>query len=294
MMNNNLTMKYIPGGKYRIGDDSGYGFPTDLEGPSVEVLVRDFYIDETTVTNSQFLAFFQDTGYVTDAERFGSSNVFHLLLTDQQKAENGFTGGTDWWLEIQGACWRMPEGIHSSIIDRMDHPVVHVSWNDAMAYAAWAGKRLPTEAEWEIASRGGHFGLTFPWGNDLTPNGEYRANTWQGDFPEFNSRDDGFVGTAPAKYYPPNDYGLYQTIGNVWEWCLNAGRIPLTDFTKQTSLDLLRANHQYSKDAKSLRGGSFLCHASYCKRYRNAGRTANTAHSSTSNTGFRCVKDIMK
>lgn len=176
----------------------------------------------------------------------------------------------------------------------MDHPVVHVSRNDALAYCAWADKRLPTEAEWEYAGRAGHDHRRFPWGDDLEEGGKHHANTWQGEFPYENTAEDGYVGTAPAKSFSPNDYGLYQMIGNVWEWCLNPGRIDLSEFQEKTSFDFFKENYQPSQDVYALKGGSFLCHHSYCQRYRLAGRNANTGHSSTSNTGFRCVRDIFE
>ncbi|WP_249961702.1 formylglycine-generating enzyme family protein, partial [Histophilus somni] len=181
----------------------------------------------------------------------------------------------------------MPEGKGSTIRDRMDHPVVHVTWNDAMAFCEWAGFRLPTEAEWEFASRGGYENLRFPWGNDLEKNGKFWANTWQGRFPENNTGEDGYIFTAPVKSYEPNGFGLYQMIGNVWEWCLNPGRIVLDEFVLRNTSEFLKDAKTPSRDLKALRGGSFLCHESYCVRYRNAGRNANTANSSTSNTGFR-------
>ncbi len=285
------NMVYIDSGSFQMGSDENYGFERDNERPKKEVSLPAFYIDQTQVSNADFLEFFKDTGYVTDAERFGSSNVFHLLLAPEEKEQYLLAGGTDWWYEVEGANWRKPEGSNSSIEDRLDHPVVHVSRNDAMAYASWAGKRLPTEAEWEYAARGGHEGWIYPWGNEFRIDGQYPANIWQGEFPAENTEGDGYLGTAPVKTYDPNDYDLYQMIGNVWEWCLNPGRVDLTYFQENTALDILKEHHHYSDESYALRGGSFLCHDSYCQRYRNAGRNANTALSSTSNTGFRCVRD---
>lgn len=282
----------IQGGTFRMGTDSQEGFPDDLEGPSVEVEVPSFLIDATTVTNKQFLEFFLDTGYVTDAERYGSSHVFHLLLEEEERSFHPSVSGAEWWKEVPEANWRTPEGTGSSIKERMDHPVTHVSRNDALAYCKWADKRLPTEAEWEYAARGGLREARYPWGNEFEQDGKLHANTWQGQFPVINTQEDGHFGTAPAKSFEPNGYGLYQVSGNVWEWCLNPGKISLTNFQRKSAEDFWDEYSDYSEELFAVRGGSFLCHACYCNRYRVAGRNSNTAASSTSNTGFRCVQDI--
>lgn len=285
-------MILIQGGSFLMGTDLEEGFPKDREGPATRVTVKDFYIDPFTVTNEEFLRFFLDTGYITEAEKFGSSAVFYKLIADpNERRANRKLPGSEWWLEVPGANWRKPEGKHSDIKDRMDHPVVHVSRNDALAYCKWAGKRLPTEAEWEYAARGGHEQKRFAWGDDLYQDDKIQANIWQGEFPVQNTEEDGYLGTAPVKMFEPNDYGLYQTAGNVWEWCLNPGGIALDMFNEKLSKDFLNEHGDYSKEEYALRGGSFLCHASYCYRYRVAGRNRNTGDSSTSNTGFRCVKD---
>ena len=285
-------MVYIKGGTFLMGTDTDEGLEDDLEGPIIEVSVADFCISPYPVTNQEFLAFFLDTGYITDAERYGSPHVFHLLINEDELKNYPAVSGAEWWLEVVDANWRKPEGKNSSIADRMDHPVVHVSRNDAEAYCKWAGNRLPTEAEWEYAARGGLSQLRFPWGDELRAEGKYHANIWQGEFPELNTKEDGFLGTAPVKSFEPNGYGLYQTSGNVWEWCLNPGRIPLSTFQTKTPQDFLTENKQHKEELYALRGGSFLCHCSYCQRYRVAGRNSNTGNSSTSNMGFRCVKDI--
>nr|WP_246227542.1 SUMF1/EgtB/PvdO family nonheme iron enzyme [Propioniciclava coleopterorum] len=183
-----------------------------------------------------------------------------------------------------GADWRHPGGPLSDLDGLDDHPVVQVSWNDAAAYAAWAGRALPTEAQWEWASRGGLVGARFPWGNDLRPDGEWRCNIWQGTFPTVNTREDGHLGTAPVRAYPPNDYGLFQTVGNVWEWCADW-------FAPDTYTDapVTDPRGPARGDARVLRGGSYLCHDSYCNRYRNAARSQNTRDSAMGNAGFRTV-----
>ncbi len=181
------------------------------------------------------------------------------------------------------AYWFQPEGPGSTIDDRMDHPVIHVSWNDAKAFCDWAGKRLPTETEWEYAARGGLEQKKYPWGDELTPNGEHYCNIWQGDFPYKNTEEDGYLGTAPATSFPANGFGLYNVAGNVWEWCEDW-------FTNRSDreIDAKQINNQ---TPKVMRGGSYLCHKSYCNRYRVAARSSNTMDSSTGNLGFRCVAD---
>jgi len=287
-----LDMIYIKGHRFSMGTNSGEGFKDDLEGPKVSVDLEDFFIDSTTVTNQDFYDFFLDTGYVTDAERYGSSNVFYKLLNGENRNRYPTISHKKLWHEVPGANWRKPEGDNSSINERMAHPVVHVSRNDALAFAKWAGKRLPTEAEWEFAARGGHENLRYPWGNNLYENNEFHANIWQGDFPSENTEEDGYLGTAPSKMYAPNDYGVYQMSGNVWEWCLNPGRIKLHEFQEKNAMQFAKDHQMPSNDVYALRGGSFLCHHSHCNRYRVAGRNANSAESSSSNIGFRCVKDI--
>lgn len=278
-------MVKLSGGSFLMGTDDKEGFPEDGEGPVREVTLDSFYIDATTVTNQQFAEFIKATNYQTDAEKFGWSFVFYALLqseTDLSKLQR--SSQTPWWCVVEGAKWNMPEGLNSDIRERMDHPVVHVSWNDAMAYCRWSGKRLPTEAEWEYAARGGLIQKKFPWGDELTPEGEHRCNIWQGVFPDINTMDDGYLGTAPAKSFKPNNFGLYNMAGNVWEWCNDWFS---RDFHKTSSP--VNPKGPESGNAKVIRGGSFLCHDSYCNRYRVAARSSNTVDSSTSNMGFRCV-----
>lgn len=277
----------IEGGAFKMGTDSKEGFAADGEGPVREVRVNSFYVDRTTVTNAQFSKFVKETGYKTEAERLGWSFVFHHFLPDNiLKKDPPFPPDTPWWRGIKGARWDRPEGRGSHIRQRMDHPVVHVSWNDGLAYCTWAGKRLPTEAEWEYAARGGLEQKLYPWGDELVPDGEHRCNIWQGAFPDHNSEEDGFTGTAPAQSFKPNGYGLYNVSGNVWEWCLDwfGAYYPLLMISDNPA-------GPATGEAKVIRGGSYLCHRSYCNRYRVAARTANTPDSSTGNMGFRCVKD---
>lgn len=284
-------MRLIPGGSFLMGTNDPDGWPADGEGPVRTVTLHPFHIDACCVTNEQFNAFVNATGYKTEADRYGWSFVFHLFLTRDQLARvTQRVVGSEWWCRIDGATWRHPEGPGSNIKKRWDHPVVHVSWNDANAYCAWAGKRLPTEAEWECAARGGLVQKRYAWGDELTPGGRHFCNIWQGEFPTRNTEEDGYVGTAPAKSFKPNGYGLYNVAGNVWEWTRDwfSRDFHATD-SPTTRVDPLGPP---SGDRKVIRGGSYLCHHSYCNRYRVGARTINTADSSTGNTGFRCVRDV--
>jgi formylglycine-generating enzyme len=208
-------MVLVSAGSFRMGSEDAFAYPDDGEGPVREVELSAFWIDACTVTNAEFGAFVGDTGYVTEAERFGWSFVFAGLLPDDFEPTQG-VAQAPWWRKVDGASWRCPEGPQSSVDAREDHPVVHVSWNDAVSYAMWAGKRLPTEAEWEAAARGGLELKAFPWGDELESAGEHRMNVWQGDFPSRNTLADGYLGTAPVKAFLPNGFGLHNATGNVW------------------------------------------------------------------------------
>jgi formylglycine-generating enzyme required for sulfatase activity len=280
-------MKLIPGGEFLMGANDADGWPNDGEGPVRAVTLQPFYMDACCVTNEQFNNFINATGYKTEAERFGWSFVFYLFLARDALARvKQRVAGSEWWCRVESATWRHPEGQGTNIKKRWEHPVVHVSWNDANAYAAWAGKRLPTEAEWECAARGGLVQKRFAWGDELTPDGYHRCNIWQGPFPTRDTAEDGYSGTAPVKTYKPNGYGLYNVAGNVWEWCHDW-------FSRDFHLTGPRVDPvgPPSGDRKVTRGGSYLCHHSYCNRYRVGARTANTPDSSTGNMGFRCARD---
>ncbi|WP_188454921.1 formylglycine-generating enzyme family protein [Virgibacillus oceani] len=282
------NMVYLDGGEFVMGTDEADGFPSDGEGPARKVAVSPFFIDKYAVTNEQFAKFITDTGYVTEAEQFGWSFVFYSFLTDKVRKANPQTAQqTPWWVAVKGAIWKYPEGPGSAIDDRMDHPVVHISWNDAKAYCEWSGKRLPTEAEWEYAARGGLDEKIFPWGNELIVDGKHQCNIWQGEFPTKNTKRDGYFGTCPADHYEQNGYGLYNMAGNVWEWCADW-------FDPSFHKNSLTNNPTgpATGQSKSIRGGSYLCHKSYCNRYRVAARSSNTPDSSTGNMGFRCVMDV--
>ncbi|MDQ0877564.1 sulfatase modifying factor 1 [Paenibacillus sp. V4I3] len=279
------NMIYLPGGSFLMGTDDGEGFPADGEGPIRTVEISSFYIDPFAVTNAEFHTFVEATGYVTEAEKFGWSFVFHLFVSPETAAKvKNKAQHTPWWLVVEGSDWRHPEGPESSIEERLNHPVIHVSWNDATAYCRWAGKRLPTEAEWEYAARGGLEQKRYPWGDELKPGGVHRCNIWQGKFPDKNNQSDGYAGTAPVNSFEPNGYGLYNVSGNVWEWC--ADWFSPTYHLNSTKVNPLGPS---SGDNRVLRGGSYLCHKSYCNRYRVAARSKNTPDSSTGNIGFRCV-----
>ncbi|HEY9369638.1 formylglycine-generating enzyme family protein [Streptomyces sp.] len=262
----------LPGGRFLMGADDPEGFPADAEGPVREVAVEPFRIAATAVTNAQFATFVKATGHITEAERFGFSFTFGAFLADPVADISPPVAAVPWWRAVEGASWRCPEGPGSHVTDRQNHPVVHVSWNDAQAYCAWSGTRLPTEAEWEYAARGGLEQRRYPWGDELTPGGRHMCNIWQGDFPDLNTAADGYVGTAPVKSFRPNGFGLYNTVGNVWEWCADW-------FTPD------------EESSRAMRGGSYLCHDSYCNRYRVAARSSNTPDSSTGNIGFRVAAD---
>jgi len=261
----------LEGGRFLMGTDDEDAHLADREGPVREVQVAPFAIDAFTVTVERFADFVEASGHRTDAERFGWSYVFYLLLPDDFPPTRA-VASAPWWRQVHGADWAHPEGPQSSARDRLDHPVVHVSQADALAYCEWAGLRLPTEAEWEFAARGGLVQARYPWGDELTPGGRHMANIWQGTFPEHNTLEDGYLGTAPVGAFPPNGYGLHNVSGNVWERCVDPfGPTPGTFV---------------------MRGGSYLCHDSYCNRYRVAARTGDTPDSSSGNVGFRCAADV--
>lgn len=279
------TMAPIAGGTFLMGSEDP-SFPSDGEGPVREVALGAFAIDTCAVSNAQFAAFVAATRYTTEAERFGWSFVFAGLLPPDFPPTQALAQAP-WWRVVPGASWRRPEGLHSTIDDRADHPAVHLSWNDAMAYCVWSGLRLPTEAEWEYAARGGLVQRRYPWGDELTPGGRHQCNIWQGRFPAENTGDDGYLGTAPVSAFAPNGYGLHNMAGNVWEWCADL-------FSPTFHRDGPRVNPAGppAGQARVIRGGSYLCHASYCNRYRVAARSSNTPDSSSGHTGFRCVRDL--
>jgi formylglycine-generating enzyme required for sulfatase activity len=275
----------LPGGDFAMGDGTGDGNSGDGETPIHQVRLSPYSIDATTVTNRDFARFVEDTGYRTEAELFGFSAVFHLALRAKAADIVGPAAGTPWWAGVRGADWRHPGGPQSDLDGLDDHPVVHVTWNDAVAYCASAGRRLPTEAEWEFASRGGLQGARYPWGDELLDeDGDWRCNIWQGSFPDRNDAEDGFLTTAPVRTFQPNGYGVWQTVGNVWEWCADwfgprYYKFSTAEDPRGPSLGAARV----------MRGGSYLCHDSYCNRYRNSARSSNTPESSMGNAGFRTV-----
>jgi sulfatase modifying factor 1 len=277
-------MVRLDGGPFLMGTEDATGYPADGEGPVHEVVLTPFEIDTVAVTNARFAEFVAATGYVTAAQTFEWSFVFGGLLPDDFEETRG-VAAAPWWRQVFGADWAHPEGPHSDLDGRNDHPVVHVSWDDAQAYCAWAGTRLPTEAEWEYAARGGLEQATFPWGAEREPGGEHRMNVWQGTFPADNTNADGWYGTAPVDAYPPNGYGLFNVTGNVWEWC--SDWFEPEYYSSSPTADPVGAS---SGTHRVMRGGSYLCHESYCTRYRVAARSGNTSDASTGNLGFRTVR----
>ncbi|MFE3054487.1 formylglycine-generating enzyme family protein [Nocardia sp. NPDC059239] len=271
----------LPGGQFWMGSEDSDCYRADGEGPVRPVRVSRFAIAAHTVTNAEFAQFATATGYLTDAERFGWSYVFAGFLPAVLRRNAHRPEPTPWWCAVPGATWWAPEGPGSHIEARADHPVVHVSWRDAQAYCAWAGARLPTEAEWEYAARGGLDHARYPWGDEPEDEGRYRANIFRGRFPTHNTAADGYAGTAPVEAFAPNAFGLYQMVGNVWEWCAD-------HWSAQHSAGLVVDPHgPAAGESYVLRGGSYLCHDSYCNRYRVAARIHNSPDSSSGNTGFR-------
>jgi formylglycine-generating enzyme len=278
-------MILVEGGEFMMGNAGSYAYPDDGEGPVRKVWLDPFEIDSCAVSNADFQRFVEETGHVSEAERYGWSFVFAGLLPDDFAPTRG-VAHAPWWRQVEEADWRRPEGPQSDLEGRMDHPVVHVSWTDAQPFCEWAGKRLPTEAEWERAARGGLEGKVFPWGDELEPGGEQRMNVWQGAFPRENTLADGFYGTSPVDAFPPNGLGLRNSTGNVWEWCSDW-------FSPDFHTRDRRTNPQGPRRGthRCMRGGSYLCHHSYCRRYRVAARSSMEPESTTGNTGFRCVRD---
>ncbi len=268
---------------FTMGTEDPRGYPEDGEGPEHQVEVSAYSIGAHAVTNREFTAFVAATGYRSTAEQFGDSFVFAGLLPDDFPPTRG-VAAAPWWRQVERADWCHPEGPQSGLHGRDDHPVVHVSWLDAVAFCDWTGTRLPTEAEWERAARGGRAGSHYPWGDEREPGGAHRMNVYQGEFPVRDLGEDGWIGTSPVGSYPPNDLGLYETTGNVWEWCsdwFDPGyyrQSPERDPTGPAD-----------GSARVMRGGSSLCHESYCWRYRVDARSANTPDSTTGNLGFRVV-----
>lgn len=310
-------MVWIPGGEFEMG--SRDPLAREDERPTHRVRVRSIWMDATEVTNAQFDAFVQATGYVTVAERPDDWEELqrHLPPGTPKPPEDVFLPGslaftppdhpvalhdaTRWWSWMPGANWRHPEGPGSGIVGREDHPVVHVAYEDAIAYCDWAGKRLPTEAEWERAARGGLLSKVNVWGDE--PVDPTRCNIWTGQFPHANTAVDGFAGTAPVRSFPPNAFGLYDMAGNVWEWCSDLYH-PMTYRDRAVLIDSggsiedpkgparsFDPRNPYEPEIRVIRGGSFLCSDSYCASYRPSARMATSSDTSLSHTGFRCVLD---
>jgi len=278
-------MVLLDGGRFLMGSELPDVYASDGEGPVREVTLDPFYISKFPVTNEQFAEFVGHTGYVTEAQSWGWSFVFRNHVPEAQRGPA--VGATPWWIRVDGADWAHPEGPDSTSAARPHHPAVQVSWNDAQAYCDWAGLRLPTEAEWECGARGGLAQKIYPWGDDLMPGGRHMCNIWQGSFPDVDLAEDGFSAPAPVDTFEPNGYGLFTVVGNVWEWCADY-------FDAHWHQTATRVNPvgPPAGTTRVMKGGSYLCHASFCFRYRNAARTANTPESATGNIGFRVARDV--
>jgi sulfatase modifying factor 1 len=279
-----VDLAMIPGMSFVMGTDDPGGYPDDGEGPSHTVELPAFAIARHAVTNDEFASFVRATGHVTLAEKFGDSFVFGGLLPDDFPPTHG-VAAAPWWRQVDGADWRHPEGPQSDVVGRGQHPVVHVSWIDAAAFCAWSGTRLPTEAEWECAARGGRAGDHFPWGDELEPHGVHLKNVFQGRFPDDDTAADGYAGTCPVGAYPPNGFGLHEMTGNVWEWCSD-----WFDETYYSHSPERSPQGPDDGDRRVMRGGSYLCHDSYCRRYRVDARSSSTPDSSAGNVGFRVAR----
>jgi formylglycine-generating enzyme len=308
---NTTNMVLIPSGTFSMGGDNDQA-STD-EYPKHTVTVDSFYMDETEVTNAQFAKFVEATGYVTTAEQKPNWDdlkktlppntpkpsddvlVAASLVFKQSATPINLNNPGQWWNWVAGTSWKHPQGPQSNIIGKENYPVVHVSWFDAMAYCKWAGKRLPTEAEWEYAARGGLINNIYPWGNEHVNIGKPKTNSWEGEFPYLNEQKDGFITSAPVKKYNCNGYGLFDMAGNVWEWCSDWYDY---NYYKQlqsaTTLNPKGPHKSFDPDEptvqkRSLRGGSFLCNDSYCSGYRVARRMKSSPDTGLEHSGFRCV-----
>jgi formylglycine-generating enzyme required for sulfatase activity len=302
-------MVWIPGGDFYMGTEEMdfQGRPFADAMPVHRIYVDGFWMDTTEVTNEQFADFVKATSYITVAETEPDPKDFPDIPVDEVPKEPFsavFKKPTDpkvnlndfraWWDVSTGACWKHPEGRGSDLKGREKHPVVHICWHDAVAYCQWAKKRLPTEAEWEFAARGGLDRKKYPWGDEMKPEGKWIANVWQGDFPLENTREDGFLATAPVGSYPPNGYGLHDMAGNVWEWCSDFYLAHYYDHSppRNPTGPKLGFDIQDPREQKRVqRGGSFLCSPSYCERYIVGTRHPGEPKSAANHLGFRCVKD---